>query len=90
MRGLSIWGGRMLFMSIAYLFFNYAPDDYVGTGLSSMDMLFLFTNALMFGLTIYLGFKGNEITAKHLLENGWEFAENDQAAHYAKEKWSLA
>jgi hypothetical protein len=43
------------------------------------------------GLAIFLGMKGNEITAKQYLEDGWQFAEPDSdATRYAKMNWDLA
>lgn len=46
---------------------------------------------LFFGLTIWMGVKGNELTAKNYLENGWVFlnADSEETKH-AKEKWKLA
>ena len=39
---------------------------------------------------IYIGFKGNEITAKNYVENGWEFLEpNLEITNMAKMKWGL-
>jgi ribosomal protein L40E len=42
------------------------------------------------GVKIYLCIKGNELMAKQLLENGWEFAEPESATtRYAKIHWGL-
>jgi hypothetical protein len=39
----------------------------------------------------WLGIKGNEMTAKNLLENGWEFADSgSDAVRFARLKWGLA
>ena len=43
-----------------------------------------------FGFWIYLGFKGNEITVKHYLNQGWSFANNEKdVLSYAKTKMKI-
>ena len=50
---------------------------------SIMQLIFL-------GLAIWLGIKGNEITAKNYLENGYVWNEtNDDVVQLAKGKWGL-
>lgn len=42
-------------------------------------------------LAVLLGLRGNQLTAKYYVENGWELAEpEDQASIEAMEKWALA
>ena len=42
------------------------------------------------GLEIFVGIKGNELTAKNYLELGWEFTEPDSdVVKMAKGKWGL-
>lgn len=43
------------------------------------------------GLQVWVGLKGNEMTAKNYLEQGWEFSSpaSDEAS-YARTKWGLA
>jgi hypothetical protein len=50
----------------------------------------LFLNLVFLGLQIWLGIKGNEMTAKNLLENGWEFTDpGSDAVQFARLKWGL-
>lgn len=90
MRKLNQWGTAMLVLCLAYWLFNYAPmPDDGSAGVTNSDIFFLLLNIAMFGLTTFLGIKGNELTAKHLLETGWSFTEDDQVTDFAKMKWSL-
>lgn len=42
------------------------------------------------GLAVFMGVKGNEMTAKNYLENGWVFAEpNSDISRRAKSKWGI-
>lgn len=42
------------------------------------------------GLEIFVGIKGNELTAKNYLELGWEFIDPDSdVVKMAKGKWGL-
>ena len=44
----------------------------------------------LFILSVYLGFKGNEITGRHYLRSGWRFAMPDSPeAKYACYKWHI-
>jgi hypothetical protein len=53
--------------------------------------LFLTINPIFCGLQIWLDIKGNEMTAKNLLENGWEFADSgSDPVRFARLKWGLA
>jgi hypothetical protein len=47
-------------------------------------------SVLQIGLAIYLGAKGNEITAKNYLELGWRFVEPDsEVTRYARRRWHI-
>ncbi len=51
----------------------------------------LLTVCAFLGLLIFLGIKGNEMTAKNYLEQGWRFAEpNSEAADFACRTWGIA
>lgn len=60
-----------------------APDpDYAA--------MFLLVGLVAIGCSIYLGAKGNELTAKRLLEQGWDFTNPDDAVtQHAKMQWAL-
>jgi len=86
LRKLHIWGGVFLVLWI----FNFVAPAMVQTqeevlGINIM-MLVVFL-----GLQIWLGIKGNEMTAKNYLENGWIWEdENANEVKFAKGKWGLA
>lgn len=84
-RRLHVWGGIMLVLwAAAFLSPLVIPDD--GERLMSN----LVVSAVVTGLSIWLGVKGNEITAKNYLENGWEFVEPDsEPVRIAKYTWNL-
>jgi hypothetical protein len=43
------------------------------------------------GLSIWIGVKGNELTAKNYLNAGWQFAEPDsEATRFGKLKWGIS
>lgn len=88
LRKLPIWGGAMLALCIFYWVldvFRSASNQF-----SEADLIYILVGTILFGLSVFFGVKGNELTAKNLLENGWKFAaEEDEAAHFARSKWSL-
>jgi hypothetical protein len=44
----------------------------------------------MFGLQIFVAIKGNEMTAKNYLKNGWTFVEPDsKLTKMAKMRWGI-
>lgn len=60
---------------------TFVPDDAIGLGI--LQFIFL-------GLAIWLGIKGNEMTGKNYLENGysWQDPESDEVIE-AKRRWSI-
>jgi hypothetical protein len=53
--------------------------------LISVIMFFVFT-----GLEIWLGARGNEMTAKNYLEQGWRLAEpQSETTRFARGKWGI-
>lgn len=80
LRELNFWGTVML----GLLTFRLVMD-FVGA-----DLLSFIVNFIMLGLAIWFGVKGNEMTARNYLSNGWVFAEPDgDIVSIAKEKWGL-
>ncbi len=54
------------------------------------EILFVILAIVSFGLSIWVGIKGNEMTAKNYLERGWQFSEPDSdAIRFAKGKWGV-
>jgi hypothetical protein len=82
-RGLIVWG----FVFVAFSF------SWIGSNLMSISAEIATKIILFFvesGLQIFMGVKGNEITAKHYLENGWQFADpQSDLTKYAKGRWGI-
>ncbi len=75
LRGLTAWGIAM----VVLLCFSDSRD--MGE----------FAGFIMFCLTIYLAAKGNEMSAKARLKNGWFFLDPDSdTVKYAKGKWGIS
>lgn len=84
LRKLNVWGGIFFALWIGYIIIPmFLPP---GAALS----ISLFIGLIMTGLSIYMGLKGNEITVKNYLENGWEFIDPESdITKMAKMKWKL-
>ena len=87
LRRLYVWGGVFLILWVANIYF--IPSVESGSEgeiiFASISMIVIFLC-----LQIWLGIKGNEMTAKNYLENGWIFSnlENDDVK-FAKQKWRI-
>ena len=78
--GLHVWGG--IFLALWVLNLALINVD-VAAAHIILSLAFL-------GLEIFVGIKGNELTAKNYLELGWEFTEPDSdVVKMAKGKWGL-
>ena len=88
LRKLPIWGAAMLVLCIFYWVLDALRPG--SDQITQIAILYFFISFVIFGLSIFFGIKGNELTAKNLLENGWKFAaEEDQSTSFARTKWSL-
>ena len=87
LRRLYVWGGVFLILWVANFYF--IPSVEAGSEgeiiFASISMIVIFLC-----LQIWLGIKGNEMTAKNYLENGWIFSnlESDDVK-FAKQKWRI-
>lgn len=85
LRKLYIWGGVFLVLWLVYLVVPslfYNEEEALG--------LSIVLNLIFLGLQIWLGIKGNEMTAKNYLELGWNFTNpNSDEVKFAKEKWGI-
>jgi len=86
LRKLHIWGGIFLALSIVNL---------MGPALMSSDDaalgLSIIFGIIFFGLKIFMGLKGNEMTAKNYLENNWVFVNPESdITKMAKMRWGIA
>ena len=86
LRKLHIWGGVFLILWIVNLIApSLMPTQEETLGLT------IIVNLLILGLVIWMGIKGNEMTAKNYLENGWSFDESESdSVKFAKGKWGIS
>ena len=83
LRRLYNWGFVFLALWVVRLIAPSLAGDY-GEGISAA-MFFL-----CLGLEIWLGVKGNEMTAKNYLEHGWRFADpQSDDTKFACRKWGI-
>ena len=53
--------------------------------------LLVLTNLITLGLMVFMGLRGNELIAKHLLSRGWQFVDpTSDAVRYARMEWKIA
>lgn len=84
-RKLNMWGSVFLAVWVVNLLVSSLPSS------DDVDLSILVLFCVMAGLQIYMGIKGNELTAKNYLETGWELTEPDAPlTQYAKKQWGLA
>ena len=56
----------------------------------SAAIIYLFLQFIFIELMTFMGIKGDELTAKNYLEQGWEFVDNDsEVVQKAKRKWNM-
>ena len=85
LRKLHVWGGIFLILWIVYII---APSMMQNEEEALGLMILL--NLVFLGLQIWLGIKGNEMTAKNYLELGWNFINPDSdEVKFAKGKWGI-
>jgi len=84
LRKLNTWGFVFLILWVVNL---------LGPSVAAGDKGLLISTVMFFvflGLQIWLGVKGNEMTAKDRLEHGWQFAEpQSEATRFARDKWGI-
>lgn len=82
LRRLNTWGFVFLALWVVNFLSPLVSQDAEGVG----GATFLVALALQ----IWLGLKGNEMTAKNYLEQGWEFAEPAaEATRIGRERWGI-
>jgi hypothetical protein len=81
-RGLALWGTLMLVLWCLQLAVTVAVADG-----STLEWIL---NLAVIGLSFYLGFRGNALSARHFLACGYEFVEPDSpGASVAAEQWNI-
>ena len=82
LRRLYIWGFVFLALWLVNLLSVIAGAKGVGINLILV--------ATLWCLAIWMGIKGNEMTAKNYLEQGWRFAEpQSEITKFARGKWGI-
>ena len=85
LRGLPQWGAAVLALWIADLMLGWAAP-----GVLRMPEQFALFAAFL-GLQVWLGFKGNELTARACRARGWQPADTrDAGVKRALERWGMA
>lgn len=83
-RKLYMWGFFFLVLWVVNFFCSHFLDG------DEAIVTSLLLSCLFIGLGIWMGIKGNEMTAKNYLEQGWIFAEpNAELARFASGKWGI-
>ncbi len=86
LRRLYVWGGVFLTLWAVNLLGPAIASSPQNGAAIQLIMFFV-----LLGLSIWAGIKGNEMTAKNLLEHGWQFAEPESdSVKFAKIRWRLA
>lgn len=81
LRKLNNWGSLVAGLCIFYTILGWT-DGYWA--------LWILSGLIILGLSVFFAIRGNEMTAKALLESGWIFAyPEDRSTTFAKSKWSL-
>ena len=84
LRKLHVWGSIYIALCVVYV----ATIGIVPGEAAIIILLPLYI--VMFGLQIFVAIKGNEMTAKKYLENGWRFVEPDsKLTKMAKMRWGI-
>ncbi|MAD42360.1 MAG: hypothetical protein CL623_08210 [Arcobacter sp.] len=85
LRKLYVWGGLFLVLWVVFI----VTPPLMPTEEDEFTIILLI-NLIFISLQTWLGIKGNEMTAKNYLENGWKFVQDDQTTiNCAKEKWGI-
>lgn len=85
LRKLYIWGGVFLALWVVHIMLGI-----IGQESETAAIFYVLLQFIFIGLMIFMGIKGNELTAKNYLEQGWEFVDNDsEVVQQAKRKWNI-
>jgi len=84
-KGLANWGFVFLALNGASILGRIQGGS---LGWSTLSVL---TNLMTLGVMVFMGLRGNELIAKHLLSRGWQFVDpNSDAVRYARLEWKIA
>ena len=86
LRKLNVWGAVFLTLWVTNFIAPAVTRDQ-DRALGVQLLMFL----TFLGLEIWIGIKGNEMTAKNYLENSWVFVNpDDEVTKMAKAKWGIS
>ena len=85
LRKLHVWGAIFIALWVVHLVtLSIVPGE-------ARVIIVFPLYIVMFGLESFVAIKGNEMTAKNYLENGWTFVEPDsKPTKMAKMRWGIA
>lgn len=84
-RGLALWGTVMV-----AVWSMQVAADLVATSADRANTIHWALALISTGLCVFLGYRGNALSARRLIACGYEFAKPDSAeARYAMESWNL-
>jgi len=84
LRQLHVWGAIYIALWVIHLAtLTFIPGE-------ARAIIVLPNYIVMFGLQCFVAIKGNEMTAKNYLKNGWTFVEPDsKLTKMAKMRWGI-
>ena len=83
-RKLYLWGFTMLAINVASLVFPF----FMTTNVAIANRLIFIIG--QFAISIMLGIKGNEMTAKRWMAMGWRFTDpQSETSRYARMQWKI-
>jgi hypothetical protein len=83
-RHLATWGRLFLSFNVAYFLTAWSHG-------ALANFIFFVVFVAQWALLFLLGFKGNEVTAKTWLSEGWQFVDpNTDATKFAKLQWRIS
>lgn len=94
LRRLDVFGGVFLSICVVRLLYAHLTGlGIVGPGALSngLAVISILSVILWFPLALWVGAKGNELTAKNFLKRGWMFTDpQSDIVHKAKIEWGIA
>ncbi len=82
-----MFGGGGLFLA---LWLVHIMLGIIGQESETATIFYVLLQFIFIGLMTFMGIKGDELTAKNYLEQGWEFVDNDsEVVQKAKRKWNM-
>ena len=82
-----MFGGGGLFLA---LWLVHIMLGIIGQESETATIFYVLLQFIFIVLMTFMGIKGDELTAKNYLEQGWEFVDNDsEVVQKAKRKWNM-